>query len=205
MISVVMIHVPVQTLALYVLHTILCFSAIGVCARPTIVTYPRSNTAVDTITPPPVRGILMEGRLIRSTPPNKQTSPTKFLVYFLVRHTYLLLKKLFYKINHTIHRDSIRFLVYSIIWSLGCHLTQLLSLHPVLIKAISILPMLKHLKHYTSVPLLLLLCLPGAAALGRHNNGYCIHYHIHLSVSRTVQGRSPRTRHRHLLLPHPHW
>ena len=161
-----MIHAPVHTLALYVLHTILCISAIGVCARPTIVTYPRSNTAVDTITPPPVRGILMEGRLIRSTPPNKQTSPTKFLVYFLVRYTYLLLQKLLYKINHTIHRDSIRFLVYSIIWSLGCHLTQLLSLHPVLIKAISILPMLKHLKHSISVPLLLLLCIPGAAALG---------------------------------------
>ena len=147
MISVFMIHAPAHTLALFVIHTILCIAAIGVCFRPAHITYPRSNTAVDTITPPPVRGILMEGRLIRSTPPNKQTSPTKFLVYFSVRYTYLFLQKLLYKIHHKIHRDSIRFLVYSIIWSLGCHIIQLMSLRPVLMKAISILPMLKHLKH----------------------------------------------------------
>jgi hypothetical protein len=68
--------------------------------------------------------------------------------------------------NVKIHRDSIRFLLYSLLWSSGCHLMKRLSPHPILIKAISIIPMLKHLKYTQSVPLLLLLCLPGAAALG---------------------------------------
>jgi hypothetical protein len=130
---VIMIHAPVHILAHFVLHTILCMSTIGVCSGPTYVTHPRSNITVDTITPPPVRGILTEGRLIRSTPPNKQTSPTKFLVYFFARYTYLLLRKILIKISHKIHRDNIRFLVYSILWSSGCHLIQLLSIHPVLI------------------------------------------------------------------------
>ena len=131
MTPVVVIHTPVQILAYSLMHTTFCISAIGVCYRPMFFRRTTSTNTDDTITPPPVRGILMEGRLIRSTPPNKQPSPTKFLLYFIVRYTYLLLQKLLYKISHKIHRDSIRFLVYSIIWSLGCHLTQLLLLHPV--------------------------------------------------------------------------
>jgi hypothetical protein len=87
-------------------------------------------------------------------------------MYFTVRYTYLFLRRIIIQTTHKIHRDSIRFLVYSLLWSSGCHLMTRLSPHPILIKAISILPMLKHLKYNQSVPLLLLLCLPGAAALG---------------------------------------